>query len=326
LRLAEPLAVVPGERFVARANLGVAGQSGLVTIGGGRILGTSNVRLRRRRQWTLEALAARRDALDSPAAWCDLMLREAREPLSLRQLEQKCLLRREELDVWLGQLERAGSLVRLADGLLTHRQIVDQVAGQMLGIVQAFHAANPVRAGLEAPELFARVRANPALCARAAEWLIQSGKLERAGSVLARAGWSARVSDRDAQLCEDLVRVLRLAKWSPPSPGELAVTLKEPLERVEKMLRLLTDRAQLVRIEQDLILHPEALEAARQAALSLFARKPVFSTMEFRDALGVSRKYAVPILDYFDRIRFTVRTGHDRRPGVEARRAMHKAG
>jgi hypothetical protein len=44
--------------------------------------------------------------------------------------------------------------------------------------------------------------------------------------------------------------------------------------------------------------------------------------MEFRDALGVSRKYAVPILDYFDRIRLTVRTGHDRTPGVEARKAL----
>ena len=44
--------------------------------------------------------------------------------------------------------------------------------------------------------------------------------------------------------------------------------------------------------------------------------------MDFRDALGVSRKYAVPLLDYLDKLRFTVRSGHDRSPGVEARKRM----
>ena len=44
--------------------------------------------------------------------------------------------------------------------------------------------------------------------------------------------------------------------------------------------------------------------------------------MEFRDALGVSRKYAVPLLDYLDRTRFTVRSGNERTPGVEARKLL----
>ena len=44
--------------------------------------------------------------------------------------------------------------------------------------------------------------------------------------------------------------------------------------------------------------------------------------MEFRDALAVSRKYAVPLLDYLDKIRFTVRSGHDRTPGVEAKKTL----
>jgi hypothetical protein len=63
MRLSEPLAVVPGERFVLRANVAVEGHSGLATIGGGRILGTSNVRLRRRKPHVLERL--KRDGLRS---------------------------------------------------------------------------------------------------------------------------------------------------------------------------------------------------------------------------------------------------------------------
>ena len=68
LRWAEPLAVVPGERFVLRANVAAPGQSGVITIGGGRILGRSNVRLRRRKNWTLARLEKRRDALEDPRA------------------------------------------------------------------------------------------------------------------------------------------------------------------------------------------------------------------------------------------------------------------
>jgi selenocysteine-specific elongation factor len=56
--------------------------------------------------------------------------------------------------------------------------------------------------------------------------------------------------------------------------------------------------------------------------LRLFGKKPSFSTMEFRDAVGVSRKHAVPLLDYLDKVRFTVRSGHDRTPGVEARKLL----
>ena len=87
-------------------------------------------------------------------------------------------------------------------------------------------------------------------------------------------------------------------------------------------MSLLVERAVLVRLDERICIHRDALEAAKQVALRLFAQKRSVSTMEFRDALGVSRKYAVPLLDYLDRTRFTVRSGHDRTPGVEARKLM----
>jgi selenocysteine-specific elongation factor len=64
------------------------------------------------------------------------------------------------------------------------------------------------------------------------------------------------------------------------------------------------------------------VEAGRQTALKLFRRAPSFSTMDFRDALGVSRKFAVPLVDHLDKTRFTVRNGNNRTPGVEARKLL----
>jgi selenocysteine-specific elongation factor len=321
LRLAEPLPLAPGERFVVRANLPSQEQSGLTTIGGGRIVGVSNARLRRKKPWTLSSLAARREALDDPERWCELLLREGL-PLTAGELAKQCLLRREETQALLDRLQAAGRAVPLPGGTFTHSAVVEHTASKMLEEVQSFHAANPQRAGLSREELFLRVVGSAEVCEQAAESLVKARRLERQGAVLARAGWSARFSDRDQQLHERVRTAFQAAGWAAPTAAELAVTLGEPPAQIEKAIKLLVERAVLVRLDERLCIHSDALEAAKQVALRLFAQKPSFSTMAFRDALGVSRKYAVPLLDYLDRVRFTVRSGHDRTPGVEARKLM----
>jgi selenocysteine-specific elongation factor len=100
------------------------------------------------------------------------------------------------------------------------------------------------------------------------------------------------------------------------------VSLKQPQPKIEKLMNLLADKAVLVRLDPKTFVHRDALASAKQLVLRLFSKKSSFSTMEFRDALGVSRKYAVPLLDYLDKIRFTVRSGHDRTRGAEALRAL----
>ncbi len=322
LRLAEALPLVAGDRFVVRANLPAQEQTGLATIGGGRILGVSNVRLRRKRPWVLNSLAARRDALDDSARWCELMLREGGQPLSPTELQRRCLLRSEEMTALLEKLRASGRLVSLPNGALTHSTVVEETAAKILDAVVAFHSANPQRAGMGHEELFLQVGGSPEVCELAAASLVSAKRLERQGNVFARAGWSARVSDRDQQLSDRISAAFQSAGWAGPAGADLATTLGEPATRVEKMINLLVERAVLVRLDGKLCIHRDALEAAKQVALRLFQRKPLFSTMEFRDALGVSRKHAVPLLDYLDKVRFTVRSGHDRTPGVEARKLL----
>jgi selenocysteine-specific elongation factor len=322
LRLADPLPLVPGERYVLRANLAGPGQSGLITVGGGRILGVSNQRLRRKKQWTLDALAARRDALDDPSAWCELMLRENRQPLSLRDLEKKCLLPPDELAALLETLRAQGRVAALPGGALAHRAVIEEVAAKMLEALLSFHNANPQRAGPSRDELFSLLGENPEICELAAQSLLDRNQIERPGPVFARIGWTARLPDRDRDLSDQVAGAFQKAGWAGPAAAELAVSLDQPPDRLEKIIRLLAERGILVRLDQRSFIHRDALESAKQAALGLFTRKPSFSTMEFRDALAVSRKYAVPLLDYLDKIRFTVRSGHDRTPGVEAKKTL----
>ena len=322
LRLAEPLPLAPGDRFVLRANVGAQGQSGLVTIGGGRILGTSNTRLRRKKPWTLNSLAARREALDDPARWCELMLRESGEPLPPRDLQSKCLMRSEEIALLVESLRSQGRVVLTSSGRLTLAAIVEETAARLLDAVKTFHRANPQRSGLSREELLSAVGGSAEIFELAAESLMNTRLLDRVGTVFAQPGWRAQLADPDQRLSDQVAATFQSAGWAGPTPTELAASLAQPLPRIEKMMGLLAERAVLVRLDARTFVHRDALESAKTVVLRLFAQKPSFSTMAFRDALGVSRKYAVPLLDYLDKVRFTVRSGHDRAPGVEAKKLL----
>lgn len=322
LRLAEPLALAPGERFVVRANVAGSGVAGLTTIGGGQLLGIGNIRLRRKKQWTLDLLAARREAIADPARWCELMLRESVLPLTTTDLQLKCLMRAEEMTAMLDSLRTDGRAVRTTGGGWLHRDVIQKTATAIFAAIQAFHSAHPQRAGIGRDELLAGLKTHGELLDLAVESLRQAKQIVYSGNVLARAGWSARVVDRDQRLCDQIAAKLQSAGWAPPGAEELAAALGEPLPRVGAMMRLLGERGILVRLDDRVWMHRDAVEAGKQTALKLFARAPMFSTMDFRDALGVSRKYAVPLVDYLDKIRFTVRSGNNRTPGAEAKKLL----
>ncbi|MGP8052664.1 MAG: selenocysteine-specific translation elongation factor [Limisphaerales bacterium] len=324
LRLAETLALAPGERFVVRANVAGSGVAGLTTIGGGQILGIGNIRLRRKKQWTLEMLAARREAIADPARWSELMLRESALPVTAADLQLKCLMRAGEVTALLASLRAEGRAVTTPGGGWLHRDVIQKTAADILATIQAFHSTNPQREGIGREELLAGLKINSELLDLAVESLRQTKQIEHNGNVFARAGWSARVVDRDQRLCDQIAAKLQLAGWAPPGAEELAAALGETLPRVGTMMRLLVERGILVRLDDRVWMHRNAVEAGKQIVLKLFARAPMFSTMDFRDALGVSRKYAVPLVDYLDKIRFTVRSGNNRTPGAEAKKLLQK--
>ncbi len=326
LRLEHPLGIVAGDRFVLRANDRSRSEGGLITIGGGRVVDTSNVRLRRRRPWTLAALDSRLKALDDPVALCATLLQQARQPLSPAALSQPCQLHLPEVELTLEQLHRQQLVRETPTHTWVHTENLADVARQVLESLDQFHRANPKQAGLEMDTLAAAIGVDRTLLDLALQDLVTARKIRLEGGILSLAGWQAQVSSDEELLGTRIAMALKEARWTPPTTAELAASLNQPPARIAALIKLLLDRGILIRVAPELCLHREAVEAARQVVLRLFAQKTMFTTMDFRDALGVSRKYAVPLLDYLDSTRFTVRSGNQRTPGVEARQRMSAAG
>jgi selenocysteine-specific elongation factor len=261
--------------------------------------------------------------MDDPLRWCELMVRESEAPSTAGELQQKCLLHAEDIATMVELLSEDGKLLKTSGGAWLHRDTVDQTAAAVLAAIQAFHAANPQRAGLGRDALPAAVKAGAELLDLAIAALVVKGQAVRTGEVLAVAGWKPQVPDRDQQLGEQIEAQLRTSAWTPPSPEELAVNFGEPLPRISTILRLLAERGRVVKLDDRVWMHRDAVDAGKEAALKLFRRAPAFTTMDFRDALGVSRKFAVPLLDHLDKLRVTARSGNNRSPGAEAKKVLN---
>jgi selenocysteine-specific elongation factor len=322
LRLAQPLGLVPGERFVIRANTTGSDQTGLTTIGGGRILEVSNVRLRRHRSWTLESLQARQHAIDQPERWCEVVLKQSARPVSPAELSKASWLRIDEVRQILTRLAENQAAVANAQGAWAHRDSIQLVADKLMQALLAFHQANPQRLGIEPKEWSAGLNLEKSLVDFAVQHLLQNHRVEQRGALLAMVGWQAQVSNAAQTLGDRIAQRFQQVGYLAPTLEELGTELKTPWPQLQAACQLLIEKGILVRLDEKTIIHRDAIAAAQQVVLRLFAKGPSFTTMDFRDALGVSRKYAVPLLDYLDKTRFTVRTGNHRTPGAEAKARM----
>jgi selenocysteine-specific elongation factor len=322
LRWSEPLPLVPGERFVLRANLPAAGRSGLATVGGGVILGVDNVRLRRNKAWTIARLTARGEAIGDRLRWTEHMVREQQRPMAQADLQRMSGLKQEEVSAATQELCAKGRILQAPTGGFLHSKVIDETAECILRAVESFHEANPRRSGVAREELLTETDRDPELFTLALDRLLQSKQLEESGTVCRLPGRGAQLSDQDLALGDRVARAFAEAGWASPSAAALESALGAKRQQIQRATQLLHEQGLLVQLDKGLFVHCDAVESAKQVVLGLFARAPSFTTMDFRDALGVSRKHAVPLLDHLDRTRFTVRSGNQRTPGVEARKFL----
>ncbi len=247
---------------------------------------------------------------------------EAGGTITPAELASRVRMRPESVRSMLNDLQQRGAIYPASGTSFVHRDVVSKLARRAVEALDAFHEANPKRLGLADDELRVQLDADKAVLELVLQHLAEQDAIERSRGLTALAGRTAMLSPADQELCDRIERTLRAAHLTPPSPNELAETLDIAADRVRAMLQLLIDRGEVIGLDEKVYMHVAAVQAGRQVALGLFAEANAFETVGFRDALGVSRKYAVPLLDYFDTVRLTVRSGSRRRPGAAAKEAM----
>ncbi len=302
LLLERPLVPAVADRLVIRA------YSPVTTIGGGVVLARRLPRTRgsrrSRRGRQLEGLAE----TSGPARVAAVL-----GAAGARGVEESGL----PLDTGIGAAELAA--ISLGEDVESHggrwfaRAAREEVMRRIAESVALHHETHPLETGqpLSAARR-AAADADPALVEAAIEALIEDGSLERRGAGLAVAGREIDLDPESARLLERLERRYREAGLEAPETDDVAGELAVDGSHLRGLLRYLEREGRLVKLASDWYADAGAVDRARELLVTRIAREGGADTGACKEMLGVSRKYLIPVLEYFDRNGVTRRDGNRR--------------
>jgi selenocysteine-specific elongation factor len=220
----------------------------------------------------------------------------------------------ERLEAILDELAAEGKAVRLAGDLVLEREPFAALKARILGTVERLHRRFPSKPALPVLQLTNELgdleeRLRDAMIAR----LVQDGSLRESQGALALPDHTQKLTGEEIRIREAVREEHEKRPFTPEGPQVLADRLRLSQDTVQEQLNLLVEEGELVRIAAGVYFRREALDRAGEAARRLAARVGAFAVMDFRDELGTSRKYAVPILEYLDARRVTVRRPDSKR-------------
>ncbi|MGC2526365.1 MAG: selenocysteine-specific translation elongation factor [Candidatus Acidiferrum sp.] len=309
LRLQDDVLLLPGDRFIVRQF------SPVITIGGGVVL---------------DPLARRPTVRDSGRTGFLETLESGDREEKLGAMTERAFLglTLEEIVARTGWFENevreaarrltASSRIKIISSeplILLGRKVFDDVRRKIAERVERFHKENPLSPGIAREDLRAnlgkRIRAETFRAAL--EDLASDKKLDVQGELVKRAGAEIALQPEETRAKEQIEKAFAEAGLAVPSVKEVLAKLSVESKRAEKLLQILLREKTLVRVSPDLIFHRDALAQLKvQLAAFKKSRGERITVPVFKDLTGITRKYAIPLLEYLDRERVTRRAGDER--------------
>jgi len=308
MRLHDQVLVLPGDRFIVRQF------SPVTTIGGGTVLDALARRPMVRdtgRVAFLETLE-RGDRVEILAA----MAERAPGGIGFQDLAARTAWRDDEIRDVARKLTASGRVKNVAEPLiLIPAKAFEETRQKIAARVERFHKENSLLPGISREDLRSslgrRVRAETFRAAL--EELAAQKKLELQGELVKRTGSSINLDPDETRAKEQIEAAFAGAGLTVPAVKEVLGTLPVEAQRAEKILQMLLRDKNLVRITPELIFHRDALAHLKQRLFTYKKTKGErISVPIFKELTGISRKYAIPLLEYLDRERVTRRAGDER--------------
>jgi selenocysteine-specific elongation factor len=295
LRLATPLALAVGDRFVIRR------PSPPETLGGGAVADVSGERIRRRREAV--AVLERRTA---PTAASRLLaaLDVAR---TSEESGARSGLDTAERDAAAQELVGDGRAVRLADALIS-REAFEALATRIERSLAATHRRSPLRAGAPREEIRSSLELSPKRFNALVERLARDGRVAERGSALALVAHTPTLTAAQESAWTRARAALAREPLQPPSPA----TLESEYGLDRELVAALAERGDLVRIGTEAVFLPDAVEHFAAAVVTELTATGTITVARARDLTGSSRKHVLPLLGFLDDRGLTRRTGDDR--------------
>jgi selenocysteine-specific elongation factor len=308
IRLEAPAVLPRGDRFIIRA------YSPPVTIGGGTVLDPlpprSAIRTaaaRARFEMLYPAGDPVRDAQNALLAFMD---ERGGSGVPRAALAARAGLSRNQAARVVERLTSAGRATPIGD-LLVSPSVVQQFSAQLLSALRAHHDAQPLSAGMPREEARERIfgRAAPAVFEHVIQGLTTGGAIAGTDR-LALASHRVSLSAEEARAGEAIEQLFRDAGLAPPDEAAVVAAANVPAPVVERVAKLLVRQKRLVKIDT-LLFHADALAQLKADVRGMKGQAGV-DVPAFKERYGITRKFAIPLLEYLDRERVTRRVGNSR--------------
>ncbi|MBN1906395.1 MAG: selenocysteine-specific translation elongation factor [Deltaproteobacteria bacterium] len=307
IRLDEPTTVLRGDRYILRS------YSPVRTIGGGRVLNPLPLKKKR----FSEGVLADIELLNSgdPLVQIEQFVKMGRYTgKDAKEIQFLANLGKKKVDEALKVLSAQKRIIQYSkeSGLFIHEEFLGDATKDFLTILSEYHERNPLKAGILKEELRSRTEGatNPRLFNFIVNQQSGLGIVVIENELLRLNDHRVTLANDQKEIRERIEDVYRRARLQPPYFKE--VNSEFPDAKGADILGILIKEGLLVKVKEDLYFHKNAIDDLRERLIAFLKKNNEVNPTQFKDMTGTSRKYSIPLIEYFDHEQLTVRVGDNR--------------
>ena len=306
LRLDEPTAVLRGDRYVLRS------YSPVRTIGGGTVLNALPTKRKRFSQAVLSGMKSLHEGnLDKII---ELFISLGRfQGVEQKELQFLINLSEKKLDAALQALKAQNRVIQYdKEGrVIIHADFLKKAEDEIVEIITKYHKDNPLKSGFLKEELRSRIKGarNPKLFNHIINRLVKGGIIVLEKELVRLKGHQVILAQDQKKIRQKLENIYGDAGLKPPYFKEVKADFAG---NVEEVLEVMVKEGVLLKIKEDLYFHRKAVEDLEGRLVDFLKKNGEITTPNLKEITGASRKYTIPLIEYFDQTQLTVRVGDSR--------------
>ena len=303
LRLEQPMVAARGDKFIIRSF------SPVITIGGGEVM---EVLIEEKWKIVKEKL---QNLYESPKSdqLIHLVQEEGAKPITPEKLQYRIGISKEQINAIVEEKEELFWLThKQGKWLLTQNQW-NELKNSIHNFLKKYHAKNPLNAGAQKEEIRQHLNCENSILEALLQSMLDDKSISQKGKLFLNPNFSITLSSEDDSLQNSILNQLDQEGFTSSTLAQLSLKTGNSKEKLMQVLNVAEQQGKLLRIDGKLMFTQKNFIILREKVNQFFSNHPEMSVSEFKELAHTSRKYAVPLLEYFDKKKITYREGNIRK-------------
>ena len=303
LRLEQPMVAARGDKFIIRSF------SPVITIGGGEVM---EILIEEKWKIVKEKL---QNLYESPKSdqLIHLVQEEGAKPITPEKLQYRIGISKEQINAIVEEKEDLFWLThKQGKWLLTQNQW-NELKNSIHNFLKKYHAKNPLNAGAQKEEIRQHLNCENSILEALLQSMLDDKSISQKGELFLNPNFSITLSSEDDSLQNSILNQLDQEGFTSSTLAQLSLKTGNSKEKLMQVLNVAEQQGKLLRIDGKLMFTQKNFIILREKVNQFFSNHPEMSVSEFKELAHTSRKYAVPLLEYFDKKKITYREGNIRK-------------